>query len=231
MNPPDDSQSGKQLEVARIGGGPSARLGALVVGVVLVVVIGVAIAGRPPAPPAVSATPPAVAAGETPAPTAVPTEEPTAAPTPGRPAVFELYGASLLIGTVRYEMILDSIGTSRLSTDIRVPLPRSEANGVLSFNALSSFGSAATVKSISEWSISLAPLTKAARDRIIVLEVDVPARPKLLNVPPPIRRGYHLIVYARSDLLFGVVTMEVTLGPRPGITGDDGLIGWPTGPK
>ena len=62
----------------------------------------------------------------------------------------------------------------------------------------------------------------------MVLEVDFPAHPRLLNVPPPVRRGYHLTVYASNDLLFGLLSLEITLGPRPGIDGDDGIFGWPT---
>ena len=234
MNPPrsikpSDPDDGSQLEVARLGGGVSARMGAGVVAIVLIAVAGIGILGRPPAVPGGVG----VSASQNPAPSVaadasvLAEDPPTLQPAPEATPYRDAYGIRLQVGKVSYLTTLDQLGTDRLSAVIRVPFPTAEHEGTLQFNQLWADQQLQTTKLINRWHVTLDSLSIPSRDATVVLEFDFPAHPKLLNVPPPLRRGYHLTVYASNDLLFGLLSIEISLGPRPGIDGDDGIFGWP----
>jgi hypothetical protein len=227
---PKNLDEDSPLHVARIGGGVSARVGAGVVAAVLVGVVLIGVLGRGPGAPSGAAAPAAQSGGPSPAAAASlsanapPTLQPRRQATPYR----EAYGIRLQVGKVSYLTTLDQLGVDHLSAVLRVPFPATEHEGALQFNQLWADQQLQTTKLINRWRVPLDSLSNPTRDATVVVDFDFPAHPKLLNVPPPIRRGYHLTVYASNDLLFGLLSIEVTLGPRPGIDGDDGIFGWPT---
>jgi hypothetical protein len=217
---PSEPDEGSQLEVARIGGGVSAQMGAVVVAVVLVAVVAVGILGRGPAAPSGAAlatqTPAAsVAAAASVSADVRPTLQPRPEATPYRDA----YGIRLQVGKVSYLTTLDQLGVDRLSAVIRVPFPATEQDATLQFNQLWADQQVQTTSLINRWRVPLDALSNPSRDATVVLEVDGPAQPRLLNVSPPLRRGYHLTVYASNDLLFGLLSIEITLGPKPVLDG------------
>jgi hypothetical protein len=145
-------------------------------------------------------------------------------PPPARPE--DSYSVVLNVGDVAYMTTLDRLLGS-LSAVVRVPIPLSRDYGGLVFNEVSTFNGSERTQQVASWRIPLNALDDPTREATVLVEKDVPARPKLLNVPTPVRRGYHIKISAVNGLLFGVVSVEIKLGPVVGVTGDDGLIGFP----
>jgi len=214
----------KGPEMARIGGGMNAKVGVAAVAVILVGVIWVAISGRPPAPPVSAQTPPAVAVESSAA--ATPTPIPTLGPPPPPAPPDQGFGVVVNVGDVSYMTTLDRL-FGKLTAVVRIPIPLSRDNGGLVFNQITTFNGSQRIQQVASWRIPLSALDDPKREPTVVIEKDIPARPKLLNVPEPVRRGYHIEVSALNGLLFGLINVEITLGPVVGITGDDGLIGGP----
>ncbi len=221
MNPPRsikpiDPGEGSQLEVARVGGGVSARMGAAVVAVVLVGVVVIGILGRAPAAPGAAALATQTAAASVGAAPSVEAEgQPTLQPRPEATPYRDAYGIRLQVGGISYLTTLDQLGVDQLSAVVRVPFPTEESFGTLQFNQLWADRDVQTTQQINRWRVPLAELSNASRDATVVLDVDFPARARSLDAPPPVRRGYHVTVYASNDLLFGLLSIEIKLGPKP----------------
>jgi len=215
----------KTPEMARIGGGMNAKVGVAIFAVVLVGVVAVAVAGRPQAPPAGLQTPAAVADVPSALPTATPLPTLQPPPPPARPD--QSYGVILNVGDVAYMTTLDRVFGS-LSAVVRVPIPLSRSSGTLQFNEITTYTGSQRTQEVASWRIPLTALDDPKRESTVLIEKDVPARPKLLNVPAPLRRGYHVTVSAVNGFLFGLLSVEIKLGPVPGVDGDDGIFGWPT---
>jgi hypothetical protein len=212
-------------ETTRVRGGGSARIGAVVVAVVLVAIVWVGISGRPNPPP-ISAIPPVATAA---APsgglglssarpdTAVPTPDVTRAPTPEPP---ETYGASLAMGNVRYVTILSELQPGHLTGELHFPSPPLWPTGTFTFSELWHDGQVEGAVAIDEWAIDLQALASATRTAATLVEASVPAQRSLLGVPPPVTSGYEINVVGRNDLLFGQLLIDVRLGANRG--NDDG---------
>ena len=207
-------------EITRVRGGGSARLGAVVVAIALVAIVWVGISGRPnPAP--ISAVP----ADATGAPTlsttrpvpAVPSPMTTPAPTPG-PG--DTYGASLAIGKLRYVTILSELEPGHLTGELHFPSPARLPSGTFAFSELWHDGHVDAAVAINEWTVDLEALVDATRTPAAVIEEKVGAQSALLDVPPPVTRGYDINVIGSNDLLFSRLSIEVRLGD--GTTTDDG---------
>jgi len=205
----------KGPEMARIGGGMNARIGVVVFAVVLVGVIGVAIANRPQAVPIAAATarPSAVALASETA-TAAPAD-PTALPLtpPARP--MDSFGVLLNVGDVGYMTTLDQLGTDHFSAVLRVPIPLARDSGTLEFNQIRTFNGSQRTEQIGLWRIPLTALDDPKREATELVNREVAARPRLVGVPVPEQRGYHVNVSAVNGLLFGLLSIEITLGPEP----------------
>ncbi len=212
-------------ETTRVRGGGSARIGAVVVAVVLVAIAWVGISGRPnPAPRSAVPTLAAAAApsggsglsNARPDP-AVPTPDVTPVPTP-KPAA--TYGASLAMGNVRYVTILSELQPGHLTGELHFPSPPLLPTGRFTFSELWHDGLVEGAVAIDEWAIDLDALASATRTAATVVEASVPAQRSVLDVPPPVTRGYEISVVGRNDLLFSQLLIDVTLGANRG--NDDG---------
>jgi hypothetical protein len=210
-------------EVTRVRGGGSARIGAVVVAVVLVGIVWVGISGRPaPGPVAVVATGSAQAAQAAPTSTQLPilpfpTPVTTPPPTPG-PG--ETYGASLAIGNIRYVTILSELEPGHLTGELHFPSPPRLPTGTFAFSELWKDGHVDAAVAINEWAVDLAALATATRTPAAMVAAIVPAQNALLEVPSPVTRGYSITVDGTNDLLFSRMSIEVLLGE--GRSGDDG---------
>ncbi|MEX2546617.1 MAG: hypothetical protein WD830_02365 [Chloroflexota bacterium] len=197
------------LEVARVGGGGSARLGALVVVGVLVAVLWVGLSNRPGTVPA--STPARTSAQ----PVAVASAPPT--PTPRRTAPAFAYAVGATIEGVKYVAAFDELRPGYLSTTLRVPLPVNARSGILTITELwaSDFRNSSRAVGSTEWPLPLDPFFSTIRGPELVIDVAMPARPNRDDVPPRVRGGFTLNVYAENDLLFGILSIEVLLNPNP----------------
>ncbi len=212
----------------RLGGRRSAWAGALVVLSLLGGLIWVGVAGRPsasPKPIVADASPSPVPGGA--AATSTPSVvQPSA--TPPSELAGESFGVSASIGGHQYLAYLDEIEPGYLFTSFRVTNPPEAAEGTLSLDEVWVNRAMDSTVAVGEWQLPLDPLLSNSQREGTVIDVTVSPRPRLLNVPVPVIRGYHLTVYAKNDLLFGTVAVEIRIGPNQRIRGDDGIYGWPT---
>jgi hypothetical protein len=211
-------------EVARVRGGGSARIGAVIVSVVLVAVVVVGLSGQPQ-PSAVSippATAPAIAdaqssarglSNERPEPAA--TIAPAARPTP-TPLAADTYGLALVIGNVRYVTIMSELSPGVLTADLNFPSPPRLPEGSLEFSELWKQGHLDAAALIDRWPIDLAAVAQATRTPARVLIDTSPPQPRLEDVPPAVSRGFAITVEGINDLLFNQLNVEITLGAQPG---------------
>ncbi len=193
------------LEVARVGGGGSARFGALVVVGVLVAVVWVGLSNRPATLP--GSTP----AGTLAQPVAVgsASPSPTARLTP--PAYAYAVGAT--IEGVKYVTAFDELRPGYLSATLRVPLPINTASGVLTITELWASELRNDSVPVGDWSLPLGPFFSASGEQQQVIDAAMPARPNRDDLPARMRGGFKLNVYAENDLLFGILSIEVLLNP------------------
>jgi hypothetical protein len=231
--------SGPLPETDSVRAGGSARIGAVIVAIALIAIVGVGLSGRQtPAPNS------AIGPAATPAPTlsgtgvsnerpvaAVPT--PTTAPATAVPA--EAYGASLAIGNVRYVTVLSELEPGHLTGELHFPSPPLRRTGTFAFSELRHDRQVERVVAIDEWTVDLDALANATRTTATVVEASVPPQSALLNVPSPVARGYDISVAGINDLLFSRLFVDVTLagdrdasGAKPtvrfGVAADEGGI-------
>jgi hypothetical protein len=186
------------LEVARLGGGRSARAGALVVGAILVAIVWVGMSARPAAPPPES---PQLAVAE-------PAEMATSRPTPPPPSTYDV---SATIGDRRYAAVLDELQPGHLSATLRVPIPVGKSLGTLDMTQLRMGGLDDNPILVEQWALPLDPLMATTRDPELVIDSAMPARPQARDAPAALRSGFRLTVYAENDLLFGILSIEILL--------------------
>lgn len=194
------------LEVVRVGGGASARLGALVVVGVLAAVVWVGMSNRAPTGGTPHTQAPAIAgATAIPAPTQRPTPAPTTPPS--------TYAVSATIGNRTYIAALEELRPGLMFATLRVPIPPGAASGLLTISELFTADFWKNPVSVGDWTMPLDPLFTASRDPELVIDAAMPARPHRADVPTKVRGGFELKVYAENDLLFGILSIEVTLNP------------------
>lgn len=218
---------GRVTPTTPVGGGRPWWLGALVVLAALVTVVWIGVSGRP-----VSTAQPVADIPSASAPTLAPdaTAPPTASspePTPAQSAIAragESFGVTAAIGSQQYTSLLDELEPGYLFAIFRVDNPGRQDPATLSLKEFFTEALDGPV-ALGEWPLPLDPLYHGSRERQTVIDIHVPARPKLLNVPTPVLRGYRLTVYAQNELLFGTVAVEIRIGPNQSITGDDGSLG------
>ncbi len=205
-----DAERRSALAVARVGGGRSARVGALVVVGVLVAVVGVGLSGRPPSPPVAAESPPLAGAAPRSEPSAAPVATGDSSPPPR--AVQETYSVSATIGRHSHLAVLEEVRPGYMFATLRVPFPPEATEGTLEIAQLRVNDVAENTIAVSDWALSLGPLASVRGEPGIVIDAYVAARPNLRNVSAAVRSGYHLTVYAENDLLFGLLSIEMTLG-------------------
>jgi len=203
------------LEITRVRSGGSARIGAVVLAAALIGVVWIGVSGRQtPAPVAVL---PSAPSRPSDSPTRAPRLPPpspitTPAPTPG---VADTYGASLAIGNVRYVTILSELQPGHLSGELHFPSPPRLPEGTLQFSELWKDGHVEAAVAIGEWTVDLTALGAATRTPAEVVAASLPPQVTLLDVPPPVTRGYRINVAGSNDLLFTRLSIDVVLGERP----------------
>lgn len=194
-------------DVVRVGGGASARIGAIAVAAVLVAVIWVGLANRAPSGGAPRTADPEVAGA-----TGLP--PPGVYPSPRLSAgsgTYGTYGISATIGNRRYVEVLDELTPGHLSAALRIPIPVAAPSGSLDMIQLSETAFNGNPIHVEHWALPLGPLRATTRGPEIVIDATVPARSTLRDAPPALRSGFELKVYAENDLLFGIISIEVTL--------------------
>lgn len=94
---------------------------------------------------------------------------------------------------------------------LRVQIPPDETSGTLT---ISEFGvdPRSNPVTVGDWNLPLDPLFAVSRDPQLVIVAGMPARLDR-DVPMMLRGGFGLKVYAENDLLFGILSIEVTLNP------------------
>ena len=202
-----------ELEVARVGGGPSPRVGALVVVGVLVGVVWAGVSGRPANPlGTLESTRPAIAA---------PTSEPTGAPvaiesvSPRPTAARNAYSVSATIGNTRYIAPLEELRTNHVTAILRVPLPVDETSGTLTITEVWSKDRYDHSALVGDWSLPLGPLFSTRTESELVIDAAMPTRPNRSGASPAVRGGFTLNVWAQNDLLFGLLYIELMLNDVP----------------
>jgi len=203
-----DAKSRSELEIVRIGGGASARIGALVVVGVLAAVVWVGMSNRPPAVGTAQTQLPAAAATRS---IPAPTPAPTLTPRPTVPP--ETYGVSATIGNRSYVAALEELRPGHMAAILRVPIPPDAGSGVLTITQLWAAEVWNNPVVVGDWTMPLDPLFARNREPELIIDADMPARPKRDDVPSKVRGGFGLQVYAQNDLLFGIISIEVTLNP------------------
>lgn len=192
------------LEVVRIGGGASARLGALVVAGVLAAVVWVGVSNRPPTPASQRTANPAVAL-----PTSAPAQTRGPTPTPAPNA----FGVSATIRNHTYVAALEEIRPGYMFATLRVPIPPDAGSGLLTMTELWAADLWENPVAVGDWTMPLDTLFTGNRDPQLVIDAAMPARPNRDDVPLKVRGGFALKVYAENDLLFGLISIEVILNP------------------
>ncbi len=234
------------IETTKIGGGNSARLGAVAVVAVLLGVAYVGFSHRPPAPPPRPTA--AVVANDQPSPTAEP-RDPTQAPMatmpassahpPGQAPPTSGTGGSGVVGPrdflivqVAFENrtltnIMTETSTGRFTAEIPLPIGPPSTSAELRFLGLQR-GAPGEPVDIGAWPLRLEAVTAASGLKFVVLDRHVGARSHLFNQPLPILRGFRLTAWAQSGVTGGLINVDVEIGPNRRNRGDDGILGWPT---
>ena len=140
-------------------------------------------------------------------------------------------GSRLQAGKASYLTTLDQLGVDRLSAVLRSRSRQTEHDGTLQFNQLWADQRCQTTKLINQLA-GAARLRCQIRVRRHGTEGARASTSRRIRGCSTCRRHFAAditsTVYASNDLLFGLLSIEITLGPRPGIDGDDGIFGWPT---
>lgn len=231
------------IETTKIGGGGSARLGAVAVVAVLVGVAYVGFSNRPAAPPpqpdmpAVArdqASPSAVPVDRTPLPMA--TMPASSAHPPGQAPPTTGTGGSGIRGPRDYYLIevafdnrtliniMAEQSPGRFTAEIPVPIPPPSTDAKLRFLGLQRDAPGEPVD-IGAWPLRLESLNAASGRELVVLERHVAARSHLFNQPLPVLRGFRLTASAQSGVTGGTLNVDVEIGPNRTTRGDDGLLG------
>jgi hypothetical protein len=226
----DDRDSYSTPNVVRLGGGRSARAGAVVVAAALVTVVWIGLSGRS-APPTIPPQTSAVAVAPS------PSTEPTStalAPSRTAPPIAvaagsdEVFGVFAVLGDNQYIAILAEPDDGHLTGSMRVPIPPPATQGTFVFQQLSAPSARGQPVMVGRWPLRVESLVAASGREFVVVNESEPPRRTLLNAPRPVLRGYHIEVRAQSGVISGEITIDIRLGPNQRIIGDDGIYGWPT---
>jgi len=239
MYRPPGRQDPAPVEVARVRGGISARVGAVAVASVLGAVIWIGVSGRPG---------PTVPASERPGVARAPTASPsttvgeTITPVPNGPPSKPPAGASpapVAFLTADDFSVVTTIGNSQLMTRLvpteqghllatfRVPIPGPAKAGTLEFAQVWSSVSHDAWVTLATWDLPLESLSaEGGRDHVL-LDRTIPARRTLRDAPFPVTRGYQITVRAPGGPNVGVLIVDIRLGPNRQLAGNDGIFGWP----
>ncbi|MEX2546616.1 MAG: hypothetical protein WD830_02360 [Chloroflexota bacterium] len=227
IEPEPSAQSTPQ--VVSVGGGRSARIGALVVAGVLVSVVWIGMSGRSaPQPPPSTARAVAVEPTEAPPTLAVP-PTPTAPPVTVRVAYDpdDIFGVYVVLGDSQFITILAEFEPGHLTGRLRVPIPPPATQGTFVFQQFSAPSAPGRPVHVAQWPLRVASLVAASGREYVVLDETMPARRTLLYAPRPVLRGFHVTVRAQSGVVYGELTIDIQIGPNQRIIGDDGIYGWP----
>jgi hypothetical protein len=224
------------VSTTRLGGGVSARLVALTVVVVLVGVVAVALGGRPPTRDltARASFSPVI----TPTPAGQPTDGQAATPAvvialprlePVQPSALLGHDAVTVIAQIEGQTYLAPLyetDPGRLTGTIRAPfLAWSEAGNTLELAQLwPGHEQLRSYISLGSWPLNLAALRPDVASATPIMHEVVAARRLSRPMPRAVSRGYTLTVSVESHLLFGMVIVEVQLGPARE-RGGDGIMG------
>jgi hypothetical protein len=215
-------------EVGRVDGGRSARVAAVAVATVLLAVAWIGASGKS-APRSPISTSPAVAVASLDTPATSTTANPAAGRQRAQPAAAastEIFGAFLQFEHSQFITILDEVQRGHLVGRLNLPAPLPEGDGIFAFEQFSPPTADFQPIHLGDWPIALGGPSRRSTTEDLLLEVSVPARPQLLNVPRPVTRGYDITVSAVEGSA-GTIDIDIVLGPNRRIVGDDGLFGFP----
>ncbi len=228
MNGRGEAEPRIELSTTRVGGGGSARLVALVTAGVLGAVVWVGLSGQAADEPA-----PAQLALPTAAATARSTLAPRRTPDyefirPTIPLGADGFGVLALIGSQRYLVVLQEIEVDHLYATMRLPFPRPAAEGTLELAQFWTRDNRPNFVSLGTVRLPLDPLVPETSQQGTVLDRTSPPQLTSSGVPRLVQRGYRLTVRAESRRSFAVLVIDVRIGPKRQLQGDDGIFGWPT---
>ena len=219
---------GTALATVRVSSGNSARLGAIAVAGLLVTVIWIAVSD----PSAVTLDNEALAAtvpaSNTPAASAGPSG-PLDLPGPGAVAAASSNRFSIVatIGGRQFITLLEEDGSGNLAGSFEVTLPLAATKGTIEFSQVWMTVSHDAWATIGAWQVGFEPIAGASRREHVVLDVSMRPRRTVRNAPPPVARGYRITVRAQGAGAHGNVWVDINLGPRGQLEGNDGIFGWP----
>lgn len=244
---PPTGRGPSSVEVARVRGGISPRVGAVAVAGVLAAVVWIGISGRP-APTAPASERPGVAQVPTERPSATADAEATVTPirpvspspgstrAPPRGASIEADDLSIVatIGNRQFMTWLRPAEHGHLSGTFRLPIPPPATEGTLELARVwrtvaqiwrtASHDAWATV---STWDLRLESLSAASGRQYLVLDQAMPARPSLRDISPLLTRGYRITVRAKSGVPSGLMSVDIQIAAGHQLEGNDGIFGWP----
>jgi hypothetical protein len=240
------------IETTRLGGGISWKLGLAVVSVVLVGVAGIGIAGRPPA-----STRPAVADAATaqPGPTtsASVVGSPLTSPTTGTrgPVIRHLpagptaevgggtsadvdlsrgdYAVVAKLAEREFSSRLARSARGGLTATLKIPIPPPATDGTVELVRIWSTVSHDAWAPIASWPLRREALSAASGREYVVLGWTISGRPIPARSNIPIVNGFRITIRAQSGIARGILNVEIDKeSPRHQLVGDDGIFGWPS---
>jgi hypothetical protein len=247
---PDGGSGGLlPIETTRLGGGMSWKVGLAAVSAVLIAIVGIGVAGRPPAPtprpiaaasdaaasdaaPSTAAASPATGMG-IPLLPPTPTTRPVIQPDPRMPADLESVGdhymAVAFIGPFQYLWKLNYVDARHLTGTFELPVPPPATRGTIELAQVWSTVSHDAWSTVASWDLHLESVSAASGREYVVLDRTIRARPRETDSARPVKNGYQIKVRAESGVMGGRIKIDVTLGSgRNQLVGDDGIFGWPT---
>ena len=225
---------GTSLETVRVSNGTSARIGAVAVAGLLVTVIWAAVSGQPAAPLTSSATAAprqtALVAAVEPTPDAR-----TPAPEPGNPGgpapvartSTHRYSIVARLGGRQFVTALDEDESGNLSGALAVPVELLATEGTLELARSWRTVSHDAWEPINSWPLKPADVSTGRGPEQLVLDKSVRPRRAIVNAPRPVVRGFRITVHALSSRDRGHLRIDIQLGPRGQLQGNDGIFGWP----
>lgn len=215
----------------RLGGGRSAWVGAVVVLSLLGGLIWVGVSGRPSAPsqPVADASGTQLPSGAAATPSTIRTPQ---TPVPGsRPAAgapkLDHFSLVATLGASQSVANLHADSTGDLSGEASLVIPKSGTNGTLELDQVWITMSHDSWVTLGTWNVRLEVPMAAGADSVL-LDRLVPARPSPSDAPQPVVLGYRIVVHARAGSPRGSLKVDISVGLRHQLVGDDGNFGWPT---
>ena len=221
--------------VSGTGSGMGARLAALATAVALIAVVWIGVSGRATAPPPVPSRPAALTPSQiravppepitTPDPAATPRVSP--APSPSRPAAAYVIAGLIGGADFRTKLVETAPGGAAFSAHYLVPNPVLRS-GTLAFEITP----ALTVDrsrgdTLGVFLMDLETLAANHRTGLEGYTAEIAGRPRLLDAPLPVRRGFDLRVSVKSALGYvAMVDFQLqVVQDHASARGNDGIVG------